>query len=132
VADQVGQSDIAFVGRVEVSEMLDPPVRGDVYGSFERRYELVVDHAVKGVRTGDRVVMFGDSSVTSCGSSELEEAVKVRAIFGSNVDGRFVADSTPPCSAAPTVEELLAADLTLPARFWTVALRITTTSWPCS
>lgn len=116
VADSIGRADIAFVGRLDSTEEVDPAEFADSYEYFDVRYELIVEHAVKGVQNGDRVVMFGDvSGGSSCGTSELEGGRDVYAILSNESNGRFVADSTPPCTSVPSVDELSAVDLTLPA-----------------
>ena len=115
VADSIGEVDIAFVGRLESTEAIDPSGLDAGIEYSDVRYELIVEHAVKGVEDGDRVVMFGDvGGGSSCGTSELSPGLERYAILSSESSGRFVADSTPPCSSVPSVEELFAVDLTLP------------------
>lgn len=116
VADSVGEVDIAFVGRLESTEEIDPETITESSEYYDVRYELIVEHAVKGVQAGDRIVMFGDlSGGSSCGTSELTRGLDRHPILSTERGGRFVADSTPPCTGLPTVDELLDVDLTLPA-----------------
>lgn len=113
VADSIGRADIAFVGRLDRIAELDPPIHEFNY--YDVRYELIVEHSVKGVEDGDRVVMFGDvNGGTSCGTSELTPGQDLYAILSNDYDGRFVADSTPPCSPVPSIDELRSIELTLP------------------
>lgn len=114
VADSIGWHDVAFVGRLDSTESVDPAEFADSDEYFDVRYELTVEHAVKGVTIGDRVVMFGNGRGTSCGTSELEGDQELYAILSTEYDGHFVADSTPPCTPLPSIDELFAADLTLP------------------
>ena len=114
VADSVGRVDIAFVGRLDSTEQLDPPIVDD-FNYYDVRYELIVEQSVKGVEDGDRVVMFGDvDGGSSCGTSELTPGQDLYAILSNDYDGRFVADSTPPCSPVPSIDELRSIELTLP------------------
>jgi hypothetical protein len=110
VADVVGSAEVAFVGWLVSSERLDPPESE----LLDLRYELTVEEPVKGVETGDRVTMFGSTAMTSCGTSELDESLPMHAIVTGRSGDRFVADSTPFCGLAPTVEELRGVDLLLP------------------
>lgn len=115
IADSIGGAEVAFVGRLDSTEEIDPSQLEGDYEYFDVRYELIVEHAVKGVENGDRVVMFGDINVgSSCGTSELEPGQERYAILSDDRSGRFIADSTPPCTRMPSVGELLDADLTLP------------------
>jgi hypothetical protein len=112
IVDQIGEADLVFVGRLDASEVLDPPEGSE---PFDRRYELVVEHAVKGVEVGDRVVMFGSSIPTSCGDQLLDEDLAQHVVLTRDFGDHLRADSTPACSLLPSVDELLAVDLTLPA-----------------
>jgi hypothetical protein len=108
LADQVGAAEIAFVGRLDASTALSPSEEIDDW--LNQRYELVVEQAVKGVEVGDRIVMFGSSDETSCGTSLLDESIDLHAVVSSSFGGPFIADSTPPCSRAPSVEEMMSFD----------------------
>ncbi|HUF98748.1 MAG TPA: hypothetical protein VMM60_11525 [Ilumatobacter sp.] len=118
LADKIGTVDLVFVGRLVATETLDEAARQQVdpqFGEFDVRYELVVEHAVKGVAIGDEVVMYGTTAPgNSCGTSELDPTVVSHAVFSWSYQGVFLADSTPPCMTLPTVDELTAVDLTLP------------------
>ena len=109
--DLVGSNALAFVGRVTNTEHLRRTGAED----FDLRYEVVVDHAVKGVQDGDRVVMFGDTQGTSCGTQELQATGAPEVILSWSPSERFMGDATPACTRLPTVGEMLALDLTLPA-----------------
>ncbi len=113
IRDQIGEAEIAFVGRLTESTVLDP-AQTLGYDTFDRRYEFVVQEAVKGVEAGDQVVMFGSTIETSCGSTLLDETRDRHAIISRAYGGPFVADSSPACGRAPGITELLDADLALP------------------